>query len=475
MSIRLRLTLLYSVILALTLVAFSVVLYVIQSTVTYDAIETTLEREAQDIIRGESHRPKNSPDPAPSPGVVMVIPGRWTQMRGADGSVLARTADLADTPLPLSDTGLLALQSGQTWAETAQVDGGPVLIYSAPITNPSGPFEIVEVATPMAEREQSLTTLRWILVIGSSLVILAAFAIGWVLAGTALGPIHRITGTAQAIGAERNFGRRVRHDGPNDEIGQLVTTFNTMLTELESAYRQVEQALQAQRRFVADASHELRTPLTTIRGNIELLRRVPPLDARERSEITADATDEVERLIRLVQQLLTLARADAGRPLRQEPFPLEPLLEDVYRQAQVIAPERTILCTGDREANVLGDRDALKQVLLILTDNALVHTPPEATVRLSATCADGQVAIDVADTGAGIAPELLPHIFERFVRGNVSRTGGGAGLGLSIAKELMQAQNGSISVVSRAGQGSTFTVKLAAATNGAASSSGSDE
>ncbi len=132
------------------------------------------------------------------------------------------------------------------------------------------------------------------------------------LAGTALRPIHRITQTAQAIGAEHDFSRRVEHKGPTDEVGQLAVTFNDMLAELESAYRQLEEALDSQRRFVADASHELRTPLTTVRGNIELLRAEPPIAPQERAEILADTTEEVDRLIRLVNQLLVLARVDAG-------------------------------------------------------------------------------------------------------------------------------------------------------------------
>jgi two-component system, OmpR family, sensor kinase len=305
-----------------------------------------------------------------------------------------------------------------------------------------------------------LNTLRVILIAGDTLVILAAFAIGWFLAGAALAPIHRITQTAQAIGAERDFRRRVQHIGPNDEVGQLAITFNTMLTELESAYRQVEQALDVQRRFVADASHELRTPLTTVRGNIELLRQDVPMDDKERADVLADTKEEIERLIRLVNQLLVLARADARHPLRREPLPLKPLIEDVCRQTKLLAPRRTITVEAVDDVTVLADRDALKQVLLILLDNARMHTPASAAVSVTTVIADGRVAIKIRDTGPGIAPNLLPHIFERFYRGNVSRSGGGTGLGLSIAKELLEAQDGSITVDSQIGQGSVFTMTL---------------
>jgi signal transduction histidine kinase len=456
MSIRLRLTLLYSVILALTLIAFGTTLYVIQAKATLDAITTTLARQVEGLANAERRFPRRS-DETPFSGT---LPGRWTQTRDADGTVSARTADLSDTTLPLSDAGLRAVQNGSPWVETAQVEDVPLLIYSQPVIVQDRVTRIVQVAAPVAEREHSLNTLRLILITASGLTILAAFAVGWALAGMALRPIHQITHTAQVIGAERNFSHRVQHEGPNDEVGQLATTFNTMLTELESAYRQVEQALQMQRRFVADASHELRTPLTTIRGNVELLRHEPPIDANEQAEVLADTKDEAERLIRLVNQLLLLARADAGRPLRREPVAIKPLIEDVCRQTKLLAPHRTITLDASLDVAVLCDRDALKQVLLILLDNALVHTPRGATINVTTAIADQQVAICVRDTGLGITPSVLPHIFERFYRADVSRTGRSTGLGLSIAKELVEAQDGALTVESQVGQGSVFTVTL---------------
>ncbi len=457
MSIRSRLTLLYSAILALTLLAFSTLLYITQARLTYDSIKTNLVRQAAGYANGP--RPFPGPPGGNAPAE-STLPGRWAQIRKLDGTVAARTADLGSTTLPLTEAGLRSVQNGSPWVESAQVDSELLLIYSQVFLGPTGSVQIVQVATPIGEREQSLNTLRWILIVGSGLAILVACLIGWLLAGTALRPIHRIAQTAKAIGAKRDFSRRVQHTGPNDEIGQLAGTFNAMLTELESAYRQVERALHAQRRFVADASHELRTPLTTVRGNIELLKREPALEERERAEILADVKDEVDRLIRLVNQLLILARADAGRAVRREPLPLQPLMEDVYRQAQRLAPPRTILYETARCGTVLADRDTLRQVLLILLDNAAKHTPPNATISLSATLKERQVAIQVRDTGPGIAADLLPHIFERFVRGDASRSGGGAGLGLSIAQELVKAQNGTLTVESEPARGSVFTVTL---------------
>jgi len=475
MSIRLRLTLLYSAILALTLIAFSTLLYVTQAHATYNSIRSDLQRQADRFTRSNELFPGvGGPPPAPGEGppggppeVSLpsgTLPGRWSQTRSITGTVIARSLDLSSTSLPLSDEGLRIVQSGSGWFETAQVEEQPLLIHSRRYTTPNGVVQIVQIAFPIAQAQQSLNTLRLILVAGSSLAIIVAFAAGWVLAGTALRPIHRITQTAGAIGAEHNFGRRVDHEGPVDEVGQLAVTFNDMLAELEAAYRQLEDAFESQQRFVADASHELRTPLTTVRGNIELLRRDPPVDPAERKEILADTSDEVDRLIRLVNQLLLLARADAGQKLRHEPLAVKPLLEDVCRQAKLLAPDSTIACDPPSGLTVQGDRDALKQVLLILIDNACTHAPPGAVIEVSARPAGENAAISVRDSGPGIAPDVLPHIFERFYRGEVSRSGPGAGLGLAIARDLVEAQDGTIQVESQVGQGSVFTVFLPATT-----------
>jgi signal transduction histidine kinase len=218
--------------------------------------------------------------------------------------------------------------------------------------------------------------------------------------------------------------------------------------------------LQQQRRFVADASHELRTPLTTIRGNLGLLKRQPPIVEEDKRAVLEDMVEETDRLIRLTNDLLLLARSDAGRPLRLVPVPIGPLVDDVCRQARLLGEQRTVVCEDVPAVGVLGDPDAIKQVLLILLDNALKYTPDGGTITIGAASAERAVVIAIRDTGPGIAPEALPHIFERFYRSDESRTGSGAGLGLSIAKELIDAQHGQINVTSAAGKGSIFSVTL---------------
>jgi signal transduction histidine kinase len=448
---------LYSAILALTLLGLSVALYVVVSRVTLGAIEDTLAGEAHRLV-GSKEFDLNHIDYRAK---WFAAPETYIQTIRLDGAIADRTSNLGDFVLPISRDGLQVCQKGQPWTEVITVEDGRLLVYSVPVVKPGQPAAgIVQLARSLSEYDESLATLRNILFAGSAVVTLAVFGVAWGMSGAALRPIHRITETAHAIGAERDFSRRVDYTGPPDEIGRLATTFNGMLTELQTAYRQAEQALQAQRRLVADASHELRTPLTTIRGNLGLLRRDPPIETEDREAVIADMVDETNRLIRLANDLLVLARADAGRPLRREPVPIRPLIDDVCRQVKLLGPGRMIECENALEANVVGDRDAIKQVLLILVDNALKYTPPGGTISITTAISDGQIALGVHDTGRGIAPDALPHIFERFYRSDPSRTGAGAGLGLAIAKELIEAQRGVISVESQVGRGSVFTVTL---------------
>jgi signal transduction histidine kinase len=455
MSIRLRLTLLYSLILALTLITFSLVIYVTQARAILNDTKETLAGQAEFLIEGPlTRRSLDKVIKLASPTI-----GTFVQIRNPSGDLLERSPNLGDTLiLPLDETGLQAVRQGKSWVEIETIETERLLIHNQPFTGVDQKPLILQVAASLADQDQNLNTLGQILIAGSSVAIVAAFGIGWLMAGLTLRPINRLRHTAQEIGSARDFGRRVDYAGPKDEIGQLVTTFNNMLAELQAAFVQVEETLQAQRRFVADASHELRTPLTTLRGNIGLLQRKPPISAEVRADVLSDMVDETERLMRLVSELLILARADAGRPLQQEPVPLKPLFEDVYQQIKLLAPQRLITCRSDMDLTISGNGDALKQVLLALLENAVKHTPAEAAITLAAAANNGRVLIQVSDSGPGIAPKHLPHLFDRFYRGDAARSTPGTGLGLAIANELTTAQHGTISVESQVGGGSTFTL-----------------
>jgi signal transduction histidine kinase len=464
MSIRLRLTLLYTAILALTLVGFGAVLYGTQAQTIHDREEWALVMTAERIVEGrqpgggwidQGHPPPMPPPDGEKPGQrPLNFRSLYIQLLGADGEIIFNSESENQTsqpPVPLSEAGLQAALSGESWTGTAWIENERLLIYSTPVVVDGQVTEVVQVAQPLTEQDQHLDVLGSNLLIVGGAALLAAFGAGWVMSGLVLRPVNRITQTARDIGVERDFGRRVDHSGPNDEIGRLATTFNEMLGELQAAYQQ-------QRQFVADVSHELRTPLTTIRGNLGLLRREPPVSVEERTDILDDVTEESDRLIRLVNDLLALAHAESGRQMRSETVQIKSLVEDVCRQARLLDPERAIVCDDVRNVAVLGDQDALRQVLLILMDNALKHTSGAITVATQAI--DEQVAIRVRDAGPGIAPETLSHIFERFCRGETTSTESNIGLGLAIARALVEAQGGTITVESQLERGSMFTVTL---------------
>ncbi len=476
MSIRLRFTLLYNAILALTLAIFGISLHSIQASVTYEALKKDLTRSSaglgESVLRTvtnpnpDAQLPRDPHPPKPfqdfsGEQVFKELPEREiVRVLDAAGNLVASPFGRSDETLPLSAEGLQAAQNQQDWWETATVQEQNLLIYTRPVVSEGQIVYILQIARPLTERDRSLQFLATTFSVASLLTILVAFGIGWILSGLTLQPIQRLTQTAQAIGEERDFTRRVAYTGPQDEVGQLATTFNAMLARLQAAYQQVAHSLEMQRNFVADVSHELRTPLTTLRGNLGLLRREPPIPAEEQTDILTDLVDESDRLIRLVNDLLVLARADAGRNLAKEPIEILPVLEETCRQAQQLDPQRKITLEAS-DLSVLGDRDALKQVLLIALDNALKHSAGE--VAVSARRNGKQVEIRVQDHGAGIAPEKLEHIFDRFYRGEESVTLPGFGLGLPIAKALVEGLGGTIGMESEVGQGSRLTLSFQSA------------
>lgn len=461
MSIRLRLTLLYSGILALTLVLFSVGVYGLQARTGLQEIEEKLAATGR--ILNLMERPSLPPDGIPLPKIPRErFPSQpYWSVRATDGTVLRSDPNLDNVALPLTDAARQNILLGDGISQEIDTIGDErFLIYSRRWQVSGGHKVIVQVGVSLAEYDRSLRRLARMLAMGSGVIVLLAFGVGWWLAGYTLRPIDRLTHTARAIGEAQDFSRRVDYDGPPDEIGRLATTFNLMLERLQTAFRQVAEALGRQKQFVADASHELRTPLTTIRGNLGLLQRQPPPDANEQADIVNDMVAETERLMRLVHNLLALARTDAGHALPLAPISVTDVMADVCRQAQILSPEREIICHSEPALTAQGNRDALKQVLLALVDNALNHTDPTAEISLSATQVDDHIRITMHDTGAGMPPAQAAHIFERFYRGDAARTGGGAGLGLSIAQSLMRAQRGDIVVQSVLGEGTTFVVTL---------------
>ena len=312
------------------------------------------------------------------------------------------------------------------------------------------------MATPIAPITEALDPLRWLLLaVGTGVLIVAAVG-GHLLASLALAPIDRITQTARAIAAG-TLGRRLHLAGANDEVRRLAQAFDEMLDR-------IDETLARERQFTGDAAHELRTPLTILKGELEVaLRRERPAAAYR--EAMVSMAQEVDRLVRLVEDLLVLARADEGEvPLDLRPLPVEGLVRWAEAHFRGAAQKKAIIleAEGTGSPTVLGDADRLRQLLTNLIDNAIAYTPAGGTVRLTWDQDGAFARVRVVDTGSGIASEDLPHLFDRFYRADRARvrSSGGSGLGLAIVQWIVDAHGGRIGIESRLGSGSTVTVWL---------------
>jgi len=314
----------------------------------------------------------------------------------------------------------------------------------------------IEALTPLGRVDNSIKELQELfLAIGVVGVVIALMG-SLLVSSQVFRPIAKMVQSAQAIALSRDFSQRIETPHRLDELGHLAVTFNDMLKNLEETYR-------TQQRFVADASHELRAPLTAIQGNLELLRRQQNIMTEaEKEEALTEASRESARLSRLVADLLILARADAGVSLKRQPVSLDEVVLEAFHQARRMTTGQTIVLKPFEPICVEGDEDQLKQLLLILLDNALKYVPADGQVTLELKRLDKEAQIIVSDTGVGIPATDLPHVFERFYRADParSRDPGGTGLGLPIARWITEQHGGRIEIASEPGQGTTITVQL---------------
>jgi signal transduction histidine kinase len=313
---------------------------------------------------------------------------------------------------------------------------------------------ILQVAVRLDVVDTARTGLTNILAVILIVAILFSGNAAWLTLGQTLKPLQVITETAEQINRADDLSRRIPYDGPEDEIGGLVESFNQTLERLEALFT-------SQQRLLAYVSHELRTPLTVIKGNVDLMRRMKSLDEESLTSIDQEAG----RLTRLVGGLLLLAQAESGKlALIEKPVELDLLLTEIFQEMMVLAGSKVRIRLNEiDQARVNGDRDRLKQVLINLVANAIQYTPPGGEVFLSLEKFGEQARIICRDTGPGIPSDDLPHIFERFYRAEKSRTRGkttGFGLGLSIANWIVERHGGRIEVNSKEGQGTTFAIWL---------------
>src|SRR6184192_4131096 len=474
-TIRGRLTAWYSIALALTLAAFAAVLYGARRGASYQDLDQRIQSEAALTggILAESYRARGVLVRGDTAGRPVLIPDLAALLEAVpdyliitarDGSLLFASPDArALTFQQVEQLRLVAAApiSGRTSGALQLEPDGPKLHYALRYVTDAGPqFGAIlagaNLRTAELSAEQLLSTIALILPLG----LVAALLMGSWIARRALAPVDRIITEVREITDGRSLHRRLAEPMVKDELGRLTETLNQMMTRLERSFA-------ALRRFTADASHELKTPLTVLRAGVERAITMPSLPSEALAALE-ETLQEINRMTELVEALLMLARADEGTaPLHRETVDLRAIVEETGETGELLAEEAGVkmeVATPAEPVIVPVDASRIRQLILNLLTNAVKYTPAGGSVRLQLGPSNGRVTLTVADSGVGIAPGDLPHIFDRFWRADSARTRtgerSGTGLGLAICKWIAEAHGGTIDVQSRPGRGTTFTVTL---------------
>ncbi len=466
-SIRFRLTVWYAAVLALVLLTLIVVMSEalerrLLSNFDDDLLNTAraIQRTAEVRVFGDG-APVSIDLPALDP---FSVAGYFIQISLPDGTTQYRSDALGYRDLPLTD-----LSNGleRNRYDTIEIDDGSLRIVYAPIrlTSSDELLGVLSVAASTEQIEQSIDQMRQVLAIGGGLALLVSVFGGWLLAGRALRPVEQMRRDVEAIALDDarqiSLIDRVSDPETGDEVSRLARTFNELLDRLEAAF-------ETERRFIADASHELRTPLTAIRGNVDVLIRQAertPESNEDRADALADIQRESARMSRLIEDLLTLARASAeGNEDATSVIDVTIPIDHAVRTARALAPDRSIEFRSAGPGFAEAGADRIEQLVLILIDNAVRHSQAPEPIVVSHAADEAIVTISVSDRGEGIARHHLPHLFDRFYRVDTARTrqAGGSGLGLAIARAIVERSNGQIAVESAPGVCTTFTITLPA-------------
>jgi len=447
--IRLRLTLISSALMGAVLVALGVFLYLRLEADLLEAVDDGLRTRADILLVDLNNGASLGADWPVEPDEA------FAQVIAPNGDVLAGTAGFEDEPLIRPDVP--ALQAGFRYSE-GQIPSGEGPIPVGLLTTPTSDGNMLVVGTSLEDQRDALARLFTLLVVGGPVAIGLASVVGWLVAGAALRPVERLRVEAEAVSGS-DPGRRLVMPTTGDELARLADSLNRMLARLE-------EAMTRERRFVSDASHELRTPLANLKAELELALR----KARSTDELTAalhSAADETDRLTRLSEDLLMLARTDQGRlPVRREDHDLSQLLQDTVAsfggRADGLGIELEQSLADGVRAHV--DAARVRQAVGNLVDNALRHTPTGGRVTVDLANRDGILTIGVGDTGDGFPPSFLGRALEPFSRSDRARprADGGAGLGLAIVQAVAEAHGGSVEASNQPDGGALVVMRIPA-------------
>jgi two-component system OmpR family sensor kinase len=454
-TLRSRLVVALVLLATVGLAVFGIATYELYSRSQYDRLDDQI-RSARPAavaqLRGEGYQ--RGPFRGGPPPVAVPV-GTYIEQRGSDGSVLPLQAGDTTTQPDLPDDFGTLPRDGRFFTVGSTEGSGRWRVLAT--GEPDG--DVVALAFPLTEVNEALR--RLILIEGSSAAaLLALLGIGsWFILRRGLQPLEHMATSARSITAG-DLSQRVEPSEPKTEVGQLGLALNTMLGEIEEAFREREATEHRLRQFLADASHELRTPLTSIQGFAELYRLGGDQEHVDQPTIFRRIEEESARMKGLVEDLLLLARLDQTRPTQRVPVDLAVLAADACSDAVAAAPDRPVSLWAPDPVVVSGDGDHLRQAIGNLVANALRHTPAGTPLEVAATLEGGAAVVRVRDHGPGLDEEALEHAFDRFWQADSARVGTGAGLGLAIVAGIAAEHGGTASAANAADVGAIFTLHL---------------
>ena len=451
MSLRSRLTLIFTALLSGVVLLLSILVCSVVSVVMSNQIDESLQKNGNQLI--EMVQKEANGDITISSEGFYFTDVIFYQLISQDGIVIV-SSETAGGFTEAMDAE--AIDQGVPIFSSVKVQQIPYRVLTVPLSVEDEEVGWLQVGMVLTDLRSTQHLLLIIFGVSSVFLIIVFAIMGWLITGQALAPLEMMAKITSRITNTDDLSQRIPVNmAQNNEIGELILSFNKTLVRLERLFT-------AQRRFLADVSHELRTPLTVIKGNIGLMRMMNEFDEESLNSVES----EVDRLTRLVGDLLLMAQAETGKlPLMLKTVEVDGLLFDVFEQMKVLSAGKHDIRIGSIEpAVVTGDRDRLTQVLLNLGSNAIKFSPENSQITLSLDVKEDWIKIDIQDEGPGIPPKEQSRIFERFYRGDKSRTRSakeaGFGLGLPIAYWIVMSHGGRIDVASDVGEGTVFSVWL---------------